>query len=143
MEKKQAVQFLSKVSLFDGMNDRSLKMLADRLIERGYKTGDYILEQGKEGFGLFVIVSGKVDVRYKGEDGSTTVVNSLEAGEFFGEMALLDDGTRSASVIASEETTCLFLNRIDFIAIMMKDAEMGVLIATVLAKRLRRSLEQK
>jgi CRP-like cAMP-binding protein len=143
MEKKQSVQFLSKVSLFDGMNERSLKMLADRLIEREYKAGDHILEQGKEGFGLFIIASGKADVQYVSEDGSTSRVNSLETGEFFGEMALLDDGPRSASVIASEDTTCLILNRIDFVAIMLKDAEMGVLIATVLAKRLRKSLEQK
>ena len=55
--------------------------------------------------------------------------------------ALLDDGPRSASVVATEETVCMILNRIDFISLMMKDAEMGVLIATELAKRIRKLLE--
>jgi CRP/FNR family transcriptional regulator, cyclic AMP receptor protein len=140
MDKKKAVKFLANVSLFSGIKERSLMPLADRLIERQFAAGDRIIEQGKEGFGLFIIASGSVEVRFEGEDGNVAVVNELGEGDFFGEMALLDDEPRSASVFATEETICWFLNRIEFTASMLKDAEMGVAVSKELAKRLRRSL---
>ena len=143
MDKKQRLQSLSNVSLFTGVNDRSMKAIANRLLERQYPAGTRIIEQGAQGFGLFIVVSGKAEVKFEGADGKSTVVNTLTAGDFFGEMALLDDGLRSASVYAVEDTVCLILNRIEFIAIMLKDPALGVLIATELAKRLRRSLESK
>lgn len=143
MDKKKSVQFLANVSLFTGLNERSLKAIADRLIERTYQPGERIIEQGKHGFGLFIVASGKAEAKFEAEDGSTSTVNTLGEGEFFGEMALLDEGPRSASVDAVDQTTCLILNHVDFVAIMMKDAEMGVMVATELAKRLRKSLESK
>ncbi len=143
MDKKQRLQSLSNVSLFTGVNDRSMKAIGNRLLERQYSAGTRIIEQGTQGFGLFIVVSGKAEVKFEGPDGKSTVVNTLTDGDFFGEMALLDDGPRSASVYAVEDTVCLILNRIEFIAIMLKDPALGVLIATELAKRLRRSLESK
>ena len=143
MEKKKSAQFLSEVSLFTGMKQRSLLALADRLIEREFHAGERIIEQGKEGFGLFIIVSGHAEVRFANENGKTNVVNELEQGDFFGEMSLLDDQPRSASVYATTDTLCLFLNRIDFVACMMNDAEMGLFVSTELARRLRRSLASK
>ena len=143
MDKNKKAELLKKVYLFSDMKDRSLNAIAERLIEREYQVGDRIIEQGSQGFGLFIVASGKADVKFQAEDGSETLVNSLGTGEFFGEMALLDDGPRSASVYAGEDTVCLILSRIDFVAIMLKDAEMGLMIATELAKRLRRSLESK
>lgn len=141
MDKKRKTMYLSKVSLFNGMKERSLQELAGRLIEREFKAGERIIEQGKEGFGLFIIASGEADVKFVAEDGSEKVVNHLIEGDFFGEMALLDDEPRSASVYALEDNTmCLFLNRIDFIACMMNDAEMGVSVARELTSRLRRAL---
>ncbi|HET59899.1 MAG TPA: cyclic nucleotide-binding domain-containing protein [Chloroflexi bacterium] len=140
MDKKIAAQLLANVPLFSKMNKRSLVPLADRLIERKFAAGDRIIEQGNEGFGLFIIASGTAEVRFEDEDGNITVVNELGEGDFFGEMALLDDEPRSASVFAKGETLCLFLNRIEFMACMMKDAEMGVAVSAELARRLRRSL---
>jgi CRP-like cAMP-binding protein len=140
MEKKKAAKFLANVPLFSGMKKKSLKPLADRLIERKFAAGDRIIEQGNEGFGLFIIASGTAEVRFEDKDGNVTVVNDLAEGDFFGEMALLDDQPRSASVFATGETLCLFLNHIEFIARMEKDAEMGVAISKELARRLRRSL---
>jgi CRP-like cAMP-binding protein len=140
MDKKKAAQFLANVSLFSGMKERSLMPLADRLIERKFQDGDCIIEQGNEGFGLFIVASGTAEVRFEDKDGNITIVNELGEGDFFGEMALLDALPRSASVFATGETLCLFLNRIDFIAGMLKDAEMGVAVSKELASRLRRSL---
>lgn len=141
MKTVDAMEVLSKISLFNGLKERQLKQIVERLHEQTYPAGSKIIQQGSVGFGLFVIVSGAAEVQYTADDGSVSVVNTLGAYDFFGEMALLDDGSRSASVAAMAETVCLLLDRIDFIAIMMKDAEMGVLIATELARRIRRLLE--
>lgn len=141
MKTENSIAMLAKVSLFKGLKERQLKLLADHLVEQKYPAGSKIIEQGRVGFGLFIIGSGQAEVQFESEEGSTSVVNTLGAYDFFGEIALLDDGPRSASVVATEETTCLILNRIEFISIMMGDAEMGVLIATELAKRIRTLLE--
>ena len=66
------------------------------------------------------------------------MVNTFKPNDFFGEITLLDDGPRTASVIATEETECLILSRFDFLALMKNDADMGVVIAQEVAKRLRR-----
>ena len=63
------------------------------------------------------------------------------ATDFFGELALLDDGLRTASVVATEQTQCLALTRWDFITALREDAEMAVLILQELAKRFRRALD--
>jgi CRP-like cAMP-binding protein len=68
-------------------------------------------------------------------------VNNFGPTDFFGELALLYEGTRTASVITTAETDCLVLARWDFISNMREDAEMGVVISQELAKRFRRALD--
>ncbi len=131
-------KFLAQVPLFKGLKDRQLKQLAHRFVARSYHAQDYIVSQGKGGAGMFIIVSGHAEAVLEASDGDKTVVNTFGPSEFFGEIALLDDGPRTASVIATEETECLILSRPDFIAIMENDAEMGVVIATELANRIRK-----
>ncbi len=132
--------FLVKVPLFHSLSDRQQKQLENRFITRQYKPGEAIVVQGKGGAGLFVIVSGRAEAVVESMDGAKTVVNAFEAADFFGEIALLDDGPRTASVIAKEDTECKVLSRADFIAIMKDDADMGVAISAELAKRLRRTI---
>lgn len=134
------LNFLVKIPLFHGLSDRQQKQLENRFITRQYKSGETIVVQGKGGAGLFVIVSGCADAVLESMDGDKTVVNTFEATDFFGEIALLDDGPRTASVIAKEDTVCKVLSREDFIASMKEDADMGVVISTELAKRLRRTV---
>jgi CRP-like cAMP-binding protein len=131
------MDFLAKVPLFAGLTKRQKKLLSNRFISRQYKAGDAIVTQGKGGAGLFTIVSGKVEAVLESTDGEKTVVNTFGPTDFFGEIALLDDGPRTASVIALEDTSCMILSRADFIAVMKNDADMGVVIAEELAKRLR------
>jgi len=70
------------------------------------------------------------------------VVNTFETGDFFGELALLDEsGLRTATVSAIEDTKCLVLTRWDFTAILKEDAEMGIDILQEMAKRFRIALD--
>jgi len=94
--------------------------------------------QGKGGEGMFTIVSGHAEAVLETEDGEKIVVETFKANDFFGEITLLDDGPRTASVVATEETECLVLSRWEFLALLKNDAEMGAVIAQVLAKRLRK-----
>ncbi len=89
---------------------------------------------------MFTIISGGAEAVLETADGTKTVVNTFGPGNFFGEIAMLDDGPRTASVIATEETECLVLPRSDFIAVMQNDAEMATEIAMALARRLRRTV---
>jgi CRP-like cAMP-binding protein len=133
-------QFLAKVPLFDGLNKRQLNKLAKRFIPRTYQPDQAIVTQGKGGAGMFTIISGHAEVVLETTDGEKTVVNEFGPMDFFGEVAMLDDGPRTASVIATEETECLVLSRPDFLSLMRNDAEMATEIAVALAKRLRRAV---
>jgi len=132
------MKFLAKVPLFAGLSDRQMKKIGNRFISREYKGGDYIVTQGKGGAGMFTIVSGAAEAIVESPDGEKTVVNTFGDTDFFGEIALLDDGPRTASVVATRDTECMILSREDFLAIMKNDADMGVVVAEELAKRLRR-----
>lgn len=138
---KQTVGFLQNVPLFQNLNNRHLEHLARRMVERQYAPGQPIVTQGHGGEGFFVIVSGKAEAFRQRADGEKITVNTFGPTDFFGELALLDDGLRTASVIATEQTQCLALTRWDFLAALREDAEMSVIILQELAKRFRRALD--
>jgi CRP-like cAMP-binding protein len=138
---KQTIGFLARVPLFRGLKKRQLERLAKRFVEREYAAGEAIVTQDKGGEGIFIIVSGKAEAIRERADGIKAVVNTFGPTDFFGELALLDDGLRTASVVTTEATQCLALTRWDFLGILKEDADMGVVIAQELAKRFRMALD--
>lgn len=138
---KQTVGFLERVPLFNGLKSRQLEALASRFVEREYAAGATIVAQGQGGEGFFVIVAGKAEAVRARADGERLTVNTFGPTDFFGEMALLDDGLRTASVIATEPTACLVLARWDFLAVLREDADMAVTVLVELARRFRRALD--
>jgi CRP/FNR family cyclic AMP-dependent transcriptional regulator len=137
---EELVSFLANVSLFQELNNRQLKKIADRFTPRTYQTDDVIIKQGKSGFGMFTIISGRAKAVLELADGSKTVVNEFGPADFFGEVTMLDGGPRTVSVIAREKTECLVLGRVEFISLLREDAEMATEIAVALAQRLRRTV---
>lgn len=134
------VSFLAKVSIFQGLNNRQLKKIAQLFIPRTYQADQAIVKQGEAGFGMFTIIRGRAEAVLELADGNKTIVNEFGPTDFFGEVTMLDGGPRTASVVACEETECLFLGRLEFISLMRSDAEMATEIAIALAKRLRRAV---
>jgi CRP-like cAMP-binding protein len=132
--------FLAKVPLFSGLNNRQLAKIAKRFVPRTYKANQAIVSQGKGGEGMFTIISGQAQVVIETADGEKAVVNEFGPKDFFGEVAMLDDGPRTASVVTTEETECLVLSRADFLSLIRNDAEMASEIAVALAERLRRAV---
>lgn len=138
---KQIVGYLQKVPLFQNLKSRQQERLARRFVERDYPKGKAIVSQGHGGEGFFIIISGKAEAIREKADGSKVVVNSFATGDFFGELALLDEGLRTASVVTTEDSKCLILTSWDFLAVLREDAEMAIDILQELAKRFRLALE--
>jgi CRP/FNR family cyclic AMP-dependent transcriptional regulator len=138
---KRTVDFLNRVPLFQSLKKRQLEKLAQKFVTREYTAGKAIVTQGKGGEGFFVIESGGAEVIRERTDGEKVVVNTFGPTDFFGEIALLDDGLRTASVITTEATRCLVLTRWDFLAVLNDDAEIAITILEELAKRFRAALD--
>ncbi len=139
-EQGDRIRFLARVPLFQGLKEKQLRMLNSRFVARTYKPGQDIVTQGKGGAGLFIVLTGAADAIRVRNDGSKTVVNSFGATDFFGELALLDDEPRTASVVATEETECLVLSQWEFFGALRQDPDMAIEVLQELAKRFRRAL---
>ena len=138
---KETAVFLAKVPLFKGLKGRQLESLAQTMVSHDYQTGQDIVTQGESGVGLFVIASGEAEVIHMRTDGTKAVVNVLGETDYFGELALLTEGPRTASVVAIQPTQCLVLTRWNFLAVLKGDAEMSVSILEEMAWRFRTALE--
>ena len=136
----EKADFLARVPLFRGLKQRQLENLAGLMAVRHYDAGETIVTQGKEGIGLFVLVSGEAEVVRTGADGSTTKLNVFGPTDFFGELALLDGGPHTASVVAVEETECLVLVHWEFLGKLKQDAEMVAVIMEEVVRRFHMAL---
>ena len=139
-EQKERVRFLAKVPLFEGLKERQLERLSGRFVQRAYRAGQDIVTQGRGGAGLFILLSGAAEAIRVRTDGSKAVVNTFGPTDFFGELALLDDEPRTASVIPTKDTECLVLSQWEFFGALREDSEMGIAILQEVAKRFRRAL---
>jgi len=133
---------LRRAPIFAELDDRDIEALAKLARVAVFPEGDEIIQEGadfdEEADGIFVIVSGAVEVRTNADaPGGGTLLMTLGQGEFFGEMALLDGKPRSASIIASEESQCLVLGRWDFLRELRRSPEIAVKMLAVLSGRLR------
>ena len=107
-------QFLRRVPLFSQLGETELTRLADVSRERSYPKNSVILFEDDPGDALYMVVAGQVKVVLIGEDGREVILSVLREGDFFGEMALLDELPRSAHVIAMQDSNLLVLRREDF-----------------------------
>jgi CRP/FNR family cyclic AMP-dependent transcriptional regulator len=139
-EQEDRIRFLANVPLFRGLKEKQVQMLNKRFVSRTYDAGDEIVTQGKGGAGLFVLLSGAAEAVRIRRDGSRAVVNAFEPTDFFGELALLDDEPRTASVIALERTECLVLSQWEFFGALREDPDMAIEVLQELARRFRRAL---
>ena len=136
-----AEQFLAHVGLFQSLDKKHLRYLARAVQAQRYPPGATIVQQGDSGLGLYIIASGRVEIRKERAGQADLVVNTLGPGGFFGEMALLDDAPRSATVVAREETECLTLAKWHFLGELEAHPEMALPMLTVLSRRVRDALE--
>ena len=125
-------ELLAGCPLFKGIDPDGLRLLAELATPVDFPAGHVIARQGEIGTGFFVIVSGLVRVVRDGE-----VVARLGAGEFFGELSVLDRMPRTATVAAEEATSCLALASWDFDKVLLEEPALTLTILRGVARRLR------
>ncbi len=131
-EPSSYVSHLKNVPIFRDLPAASLESIARSMRERTYEPGAVIVKQGDPGVGFFLITEGRVEVSH----GDHTI-RDLGPGEFFGEMALMEERPRSATVTARERTACLQLVRWDFRALLKENPDLAVKMLEVVVQRLR------
>jgi nucleotide-binding universal stress UspA family protein len=135
----RVAELLAKAPLFAALSQEDLEHIAGTARIRTYQRGELIVREGEMATGCFIIASGRVEV-VKGEHGShPTPLATLGAGEFFGEMAVIDDHPRSASVRALEETECVAIGRVEFLEALQHRPQIAVQMLPVLVRRLRQA----
>jgi len=132
---------LRQVPVFRGLDARALEELEGRLIPRQFGKDAMLVRQGDEGDALHVVVSGRAKAVLAGEGGRDLTLHIFGPGEFFGEMALIDDEPRSATVVALCETTTLVLSRAAFLEHLRVFPETAMAMLRQLVARLRNADE--
>jgi CRP/FNR family cyclic AMP-dependent transcriptional regulator len=131
---------LARVDLFSTLTARELQVLAQSCQERKYSVGTTIIRQGDVGVGLYVLRSGKARVtRSNNADRAEEQLGIVEAVDVLGEMALLDDLPRSATVAALEDVDALLLPIWEFRATLRNHPDIALKLLAVLSRRLRRA----
>lgn len=133
---------LRGVPIFADLEPAAAAGLERLVVQRDYPAGAVLVSQEEPGDALFVLVRGKVKVALYSESGREVILSVFRTpGDFFGELALLDDDPRSANVLAVEPSRLLILRRRDFRALIAAHPRTALRALTELARRLRRADE--
>jgi CRP/FNR family cyclic AMP-dependent transcriptional regulator len=138
---------LARVDLFSGLRKKELTEVAKCCREARYSPGSVLISQGEKGAGLFILTKGTVRItRTNSPDGAEEVLGTAGMADIIGEMALLDDMPRSATVTAVDDVSALVLPfgefRRIFRYILSTDPDVALDMMAVLSRRLRK-VEQR
>ena len=132
-----AIETLRRVELFEHLTDRQLALLAAQARELSFRRHAVLMTEGDAGESMYVLTSGLVKVFVGDEDGRELVIHHEGPGAVIGDIALLDDEPRSASVAALEKSTALMIGKEAFLGCLRENPEMGINIIRSLTRRLR------
>jgi len=134
----QNEEALASIPLFAQLTEEQTALIAGRLRRRTYAEREVIVRRDDPGDALFIVTSGKVKISYSDEE-NETIIAMMSAGEFFGELSILDGEARSADVVALEPTDVLVLSADDFHQCLAVMPGIATGLLRELAGRLRRS----
>ncbi|MEO7909919.1 MAG: DUF1003 domain-containing protein [Roseiflexaceae bacterium] len=132
-------RLLRTIPLFIGMDDDECAAIAAIMDEQQFRSGQVIFGAEQTGGTLYIIQSGEVELSIIDDDEEKLVLEVLESGDFFGELSLLDGGSRSATAMATQRTDTLVLERHEFLDLMLQKPHMAQDVMVALAKRIRRT----
>ncbi|HWP81867.1 MAG TPA: cyclic nucleotide-binding domain-containing protein [Bacteroidota bacterium] len=136
-------EILSKVPAFSNLKTRELKEVASIVHRREYRAGEPVFYQGDPGLGMYIIQDGEVSIVISDKDGIQKELAVLTDGDFFGELALLDESPRSAGAICKTDCTLIGFFRPDLFDLIEKKSTLGIKIvlklAEIVAERLRKT----
>lgn len=132
VKRDEAVAHLGTVPLFKGLSKGELQLVARLVKEQRYAAGSNIMEAGAPGHGLYIVQSGAASVLRDGRP-----IARLAPGDFFGEIAMLDAGTRTATVRADADTVCLTLASWEIKPLLMEHVAITYKMLQEVVRRLR------
>lgn len=129
--------FLRRVPLFAGLTEPQFEQLAAGSARRSYPKGRTIVAEGEPSQSMYILLAGRAKVQRSDSEGKEVILAVLGSGEFFGEMSLIDDSPRSASVITLEPCEFMAVSKEAFKAMLAQSPEMCMSVMRGLVRRLR------
>ncbi len=134
-------RFMAGTELFGDLPPEERKELAGKATVKTVPAGELVFRRGDEGNSIFVLAAGKVWVNLEGPDGEETV-SSLQAGDFFGEIALLTRSRRTATITASEDLTALEFQAADVLPLCERHPAVKTILGRAGARRSQESMKK-
>lgn len=125
---------IASVPLFAKLPEKTIARIDQLMVEREFPAGSEIVIEGEGGVGFFLIAEGRAEVTQKAGEAA---VRTLKRGDYFGELALLDGGPRTATVRAVDTVRCLVLTRWHFLAEVRTNSDLAVELLDSLSGRIR------
>jgi CRP/FNR family cyclic AMP-dependent transcriptional regulator len=128
---------IENVSIFKGMDPSDLAVIEKRMVRRTYPRNTIILSEGDNSDSLYVILGGKVKVYLNDENGKEAIINYQEAGEYFGELSLIDDSKRSASIMTTTKSTMAIMSKQAFHEVLKSNPNIAIHLLKDMVYRVR------
>src|SRR5580700_10918986 len=128
--------------LFGKLNPSEIDSLVSYTRLERYTTGREVFAKGSPGQSLMAVLRGSIKISSLSDEGKEIVFGIINAGEIFGEIAVLDDEERSADATAMTDCELLVLNRRDFLHLLETRADLCMILLRILCRRLRQTSEQ-
>lgn len=128
---------LENIGIFSGLSQPELEILENHMVTRTFKKNTIVINEGDEASSLYIILSGKVTVFLSNAEGREIIINTMGSGDHFGELALLDDAPRSASVMTTEKSMIGVISKTEFIDVLGKHPELALKLIRELTRQIR------
>jgi CRP/FNR family cyclic AMP-dependent transcriptional regulator len=127
-----STDMLRKVPLFAGLDEKELQEIANSMRERRFSAGDTVTQEGAGGVGFFVVEEGRADVSVGGE-----TKGSVGPGDYFGEIALINESPRTATLTAATDMVCYGMTPWDFRPLVESNSTIAWKLLTAMAEKMR------
>jgi CRP/FNR family cyclic AMP-dependent transcriptional regulator len=141
MDHESRRRLLLSSPLFDALPREALDDILTQSIEKSVRRGQLVLQKGDEGSYMVAVLSGRIRISATSPDGREVTLNMIDAGEVFGELALLDGKPRSADATALEDSTLIYVERRHFLRHLTSSNDLALRVIDVLCERLRDTSE--
>jgi CRP/FNR family transcriptional regulator, cyclic AMP receptor protein len=131
------LELIRRVPLFSMLTAVQAESVAQGVVKNRFKRGEAIVEQGKKSNALFIILTGRARVMTTDQRGREVILATMQPGDYFGEMSLIDNEPHSATVRAEVQTDVLVLGRLEFAACLPESGSMAYSVLRGLVQRLR------
>lgn len=133
----ETIDILKKSIFFSGLEDSELREFSERLREKKVKKNVFVIKENERTNEMYLIKEGKVNVMANNPEGKELILATMQEGDIFGELSLLDDGPRSANIVTQVDCVLLVVYRQDFFELLNRYPKVANQVIKFLCQRLR------